>query len=427
MSRSALRQWVAAVLGSGPVAAPRLRSRLSFDVLEDRLTPSTLLVDQAAGPYHTIQSAVNAANPGDTIVVDPGTYTEQVTIGPGKDHLTLTTAAGKPDAAIQAPAFAAPASPADIDAAYVVRITGSKNVSLNDFNINGGAGNNAQFGIKLDFGASAYLTNNNVTNIVAPQFNGLGGGAGIDVGEANEGTTQAIVCSNSVSGYGKVGIVVDGGGSLAAVAYNSVTGLGAAGVITQYGIQVSDGANGDVCGNCVSGNTDGIQQSAGILIFGAGSHTEIEDNSTHGNEYGIFVYLTNNIEVENNLSYANNNDGIQLQGTNNSSVTQNVSAYNGGDGISVYGSQTGNPASAQNNTVANNVIYGNAGNGVTVQDTTGTKVVDNLIVDNGGSGVSLTDASGGQVKFNFIDQDNPNQGISVTSSSAKINNNCVVS
>jgi pectin methylesterase-like acyl-CoA thioesterase len=39
--------------------------------------------------YSTIQSAVAAAGPRDTVKVCPGTYTEQVTIGAGKDGLKL--------------------------------------------------------------------------------------------------------------------------------------------------------------------------------------------------------------------------------------------------------------------------------------------------------------------------------------------------
>ena len=40
-------------------------------------------------PYTSIQAAVNAAAPGDTVKVCPGTYTEQVTIGAGKNGLKV--------------------------------------------------------------------------------------------------------------------------------------------------------------------------------------------------------------------------------------------------------------------------------------------------------------------------------------------------
>jgi parallel beta-helix repeat protein len=405
-----MRRWLAALIGGKPNVASRRRSvRLSVDLLEDRLTPSTLYVDTntSNSNYHSIQAAVNAANAGDTILVYPGTYTEQVTIGAGKDGLTLSTADGKPDATIQSPTFAAPGSPADVDAAYVVRITAAKGVTLNDFNINGGATTNTQIGVKVDFGASATITNNNVTNIVAPQFSGLGGGAGIDIGEGAS-NASGVVCSNTITGYGKSGIVVDGGSSAgtksrAAVAYNTVVGLGQSASFAQYGIQISNGATAEVATNDVSGDVAAAfaADTSGILVFQAAHNVEIEGNYSHGNEFGIWVVSTDYTSVFGNTSAYNHDDGIQLLGANYGKVTYNTSAYNGGDGISVYGATIGT-VSAANNTVANNLIVGNAGNGVTIQDASGTKVVDNCISGNGGSAVSITDSTGTKVKFSFV-------------------------
>src|SRR5262245_35613575 len=61
------------------------RARLRLAPLEDRVVPSTLYVENdriqypEAG-YTSIQAAVNAARPGDTIQVYPGTYNEIVTV-----------------------------------------------------------------------------------------------------------------------------------------------------------------------------------------------------------------------------------------------------------------------------------------------------------------------------------------------------------
>src|SRR5690348_7698571 len=64
---------------------PRQRRPLMIDMLEDRRLLATLYVDDdhAQMPnagFTSIQAAVNAAHPGDTIRVSPGTYNESVTV-----------------------------------------------------------------------------------------------------------------------------------------------------------------------------------------------------------------------------------------------------------------------------------------------------------------------------------------------------------
>ncbi len=52
-------------------------------------TPDTGGCGSPANPCNTIQAGVNNASPGDTVLVAPGTYTEQVTVGAGKNGITL--------------------------------------------------------------------------------------------------------------------------------------------------------------------------------------------------------------------------------------------------------------------------------------------------------------------------------------------------
>ena len=64
---------------------PRPRGRFAqprLEALEDRTLLATIIVN----PGGSIQAAVNGAASGDTILVNPGTYTEQVTIN---KNLTL--------------------------------------------------------------------------------------------------------------------------------------------------------------------------------------------------------------------------------------------------------------------------------------------------------------------------------------------------
>ena len=67
---------------------PRPRPRLVVESLETRRVLSTLHVG-AHEPFHTIQTAVIAAHAADTILVDPGTYQEQVTIAAADNGLSL--------------------------------------------------------------------------------------------------------------------------------------------------------------------------------------------------------------------------------------------------------------------------------------------------------------------------------------------------
>jgi hypothetical protein len=83
---------------SGRASKPAFVPRLT--TLEDRTLLTTLVVNPAGGPgvYTTIGAAVTAANPGDTIQINPATYTEQLTIGK-----SLTMVSTGPGAIIQAP------------------------------------------------------------------------------------------------------------------------------------------------------------------------------------------------------------------------------------------------------------------------------------------------------------------------------------
>src|SRR5262249_41860550 len=59
----------------------RYRATLQIVHLEDRLVPAvTNITPGHIGTFATIQEAVNAASPGDTILADPGTFSEHVTI-----------------------------------------------------------------------------------------------------------------------------------------------------------------------------------------------------------------------------------------------------------------------------------------------------------------------------------------------------------
>jgi hypothetical protein len=126
-----------------------------------------------------------------------------------------------------------------------------------------------------------------------------------------QGRRQVSVLRNVVSGYQKGGILVAGQVD-AIVAGNTVTGAGPVGHIAQNGVQLSDGAAGQVTGNQVTGHsyTGSEDVAAGVLVaggplFGLGwvKDALIQGNTLTGNDVGLY------------LDQAEANGGIPLEPT----------------------------------------------------------------------------------------------------------------
>jgi nitrous oxidase accessory protein NosD len=273
--------------------------------------------------YMTIQAAVTAANPGDTIKVCAGTYLEQVTIPVGKDGLTLFSA---PDlqAIIKAPLTMA-------DPKAIVRVNGARDVTIRHFTITGPGDalcDSIRWGVRVDNGGSALITDNHITEIHDTPFSGCQNGIGVLIGRNLEGTTgSGTVVHNLIDKYQKGGVVVDKSGSSAEVAYNEVVGAGPTPVIAQNGIAVSRGAQGDVHHNKVSQNvyTGPDFVATGILPF-SNPIARVHHNDVFLNDVGIapFVVAAGTVEVSYNNARNNVDDGIHAYAP----TSGNLIAYN---------------------------------------------------------------------------------------------------
>src|SRR2546425_3355853 len=241
----------------------------------------TLTVDddglQCTTPFTTISSAVAVAVPGDIILVCDGTYAEQVVID---KSLTLQAVADpSQQAVVKAP-------PSMLDPKAIIRVTGAlaMNVTIDGFIITGpgdGSCDSIRYGIRLDGGAMATITNNMILNIQDLPFGGCQNGIGILVGRQFEGTTgTANIDGNIIAGYQKGGIVVDNALSSAVITNNVITGVGRTEIIAQNGIQVSRGATvppTNLQGNTITGNfywnrsaTHVPAVATGVLYFQSG-------------------------------------------------------------------------------------------------------------------------------------------------------------
>jgi parallel beta-helix repeat protein len=338
-----------------------------LEMLEDRVVPATLHVGSSAGEYATIQLAVTAAHSNDTIKVDPGTYSEQVTIddiGHSRDNLTLE-GSGQNSTFIKAPAVLTGHH-------AIIDVSAAQNATIDAFTIAGPASTansgGSLYGIRIDGGGSATITHNHITDIEDTPFNGVQEGIAIDVGRASEGQTgSATISHNTIDNYQKGGIVVSNTGSSAEIDHNEVVGAGPTALIAQNGIQISSGATAQVSHNDISGNiyTPQTVVSTGILLFSPGAVT-LDHNTLTNNDVGIYSFGATAPDIDHNQITGSTFNGIVLDTTTGAQVNHNTTDNNG------FGDNTGNPTgdggialfNSTNNTVDHNESSNNKGDGI---------------------------------------------------------------
>jgi hypothetical protein len=263
----------------------------------------------ATAAYHTIQSAISAAPAGTTINICAGTYTEQLTI---TQSVSLV--------AVGAVTVALPASPANATTACDtapgtggyqpdqdgVVICGAATVNITGLTVDAawptGTCYDSLYGILVAGGATLNFTNSSVTAAGAVPLNGCQGGVGIQVGMAWTTPVEvghATLRDDSISGYQKNGITVDGTGSSADIDDTTVTGIGATAQIAQNGIQISNGAFGAIVGSTISGNECDYpsvcgpsvldnESATGVLFYGPAAGSSVTASNISGNDTGVY-------------------------------------------------------------------------------------------------------------------------------------------
>jgi parallel beta-helix repeat protein len=286
------------------------------------------MADCPNAAFTSIQAAVTAAGPGDQVKVCPGTYPEQVVIGPGKDDLGLFSQVPLA-AVIQAPlVMAIPKS--------IVLVNQAQDVTIRHFTITGpwveaGCTNPpvAHTGVRVIGGGSALIEHNHITRIrdANPAHFGCQDGLGILVGRRAEGQVgTAWIRHNRIDLYQKGGIVVDNEGSFAEIRQNEIVGEGPTALNAQNGIQISRGADAEIHYNRVSRNiyTPPSDDATGILLFDLNGGVAVHHNEFFENEVGIYLFLTSLLEISHNNSTNNTEIGIYAE----ASATNNLIAHN---------------------------------------------------------------------------------------------------
>jgi len=283
-----------------------------------------------ATPYCTIASAMAAHNgPGITIIVNPGTYREQITV-------PSSGAAGSP--------FVFQASGPG------VVIDGSDDFSNTALWTSAGGGTylaaTVTWAAKTAFldGARLTASTNTPATMPANTFQWVSGqGMYINIGGANPGSHKTLVGHRNygfnvyrtfvnITGFQITrtvdrGINMQNGCTDMVVSNNTVSFAGS------YGIQTVNGQRITITGNTVSDNA-----FHGIGLTAGASACVVTNNESFRNAYptsrqanGIYLFGAPGNTISGNRLHDNQDTGLQFNNGSNNCVSSNNRSYNNGD------------------------------------------------------------------------------------------------
>jgi hypothetical protein len=311
-------------------------------------TPAAAKVINVPQDRPTIQAAINAAKPGDTVLVSPGLYTETINFL-GK-RITVKSKTGPKDTIIDG---------GQIDS--VVTFTSSEGLTsvLTGFTIQGG--NACQGGgIKIST-ASPTITNNVIKN------NHGGSGSGISIALGSPLVQGNVISNNSQA--------------------TSCTGNGG-------GIYINVGDSTQILDNIISDNVIGSGSGGGIFLIYGGALT-IRGNVITGN-------------AASGLSPCSEGGGIALLGRPNADIIGNLIVLNTarcGGGVFWYVESGVRGPLLVNNTIADN--NGEQGSGIFADGVdSSVLLVNNIIVGRAGQASvfcgNLGDSNPPMFQFNDV-------------------------
>jgi parallel beta-helix repeat protein len=312
--------------------------------------------------YSTIGAALIAANPGDTVDVCPGTYSETVYINKAGIKLIGLTTSNSSLIELM-PGAGIPVNDPDPSAenpveSSILFVDGVSGVQIYNISVNGylatttcGSGN---AGIYFR-NASGTITDSAVGYIGLNSDGTVTGcqeGLGIYI-QAFEATANVKITGTSVHDYDKNGITLIGSGLTFVANTNEVTGVGPTTATAQNGIEVYL-AKGTINSNVVQGDDyEGpIYGASGILIFNAANGTEANDNVVSDTNLGIYFYQSNHGTANgNNVSKTVSYNALTAFQSSQDVFEHNVVTRAGleQDQAAVY-------LCGSNNTVSNNTI-----------------------------------------------------------------------
>jgi len=331
--------------------------------------------------YAKIQWAVDNASAGDTIIVRPGTYTENVDIDKSVEIRSYS----------QNPADTIVKASNSNDHVFYVT---ADNVYISGFTVTGAT--DYKDGINLYSSNNCRIENVNISN----NYNGI----------YLSHSSNNIIANNTISSNNRDGICLSYSSSNT-IANNTVSSN------TRDGIGIYSSSNNNiVASNTVSDNY------YGIILFSSSSNT-IVNNTISNNKYGIALVSSSNNIIANNTFYLN---GMHVEFSYNNTVTNNT--VNGEplvylENVNDYVVENAGQVIAinSNNITVKNSNLSCASAGIEFFNTNNSKIMNNNISSNN-IGIHLRYSSNNIIANNTVSSNNWN-GILLDSLS---NNNTIV-
>ena len=215
--------------------------------------------------YGSVQAAVNAAQPGDTVQVRAGEYVEQVTVA-GKNASALSEASRitiQADPTLPAGGVVLHGAIAQCAQGHAIRVQQSRFVTIRGLTITGAGG----AGIALSGGAAQNAAIRIERNrIVGNGTAGCDGGNGITIAGGNVGT---LVLNNVISGNARNGIATaDTDGGPHTIVQNTIHGNGWNGLAATRAhvlLLVNNAITGNGTQGGTTGGRAGVRREAGGL------------------------------------------------------------------------------------------------------------------------------------------------------------------
>ncbi|MCO5381346.1 MAG: pectinesterase family protein [Methanosarcina barkeri] len=360
------------------------------------------------GNYATIQAAVDKAASGDIILVQPGTYTENIVIT--KANLELRSASDNPEDTIIA---------SNTTGKDVIYIGARANSKIKGFTISGATGATIS-GISMSLCNGCTIENNKFLNnnmgislkssgniVVHNNTATVGTGTGIYITQSYSTT----ISGNKVSGYAS-GIKIDdsqGGNTVSGNTVSQISGNGIgledtsnnaleSNIVSSTGnrgIYLARSSKNNLKNNIISSSgSNGIEMelSSGNTVF----NNTVSGNTTTDNNHGIFLYTCTDSYVQSN-TVSGCEYGIAMRTSENNSVVNN-NAYENGRGFYVA-------YTSSRNTLSRNKANSNSLNGITLISSANNNIVDNNEVNlNGDNGIYLETTNNNKISNNAASQ-----------------------